>query len=67
MQKLNITEKAMLQIARACKSINWSIAFNQRAKAVRYLIIGENKEVDKILTKLKIKPQTKLNKRRKIK
>ncbi len=42
-------------IAEACKLLGWAISFDRTSKKVRYLLIGEPKTVDNLVTKLEIK------------
>lgn len=49
------TKKLFAQIISACGGLGWSISFNAKAKTIKYLIIGQQKEVDRILKKLENK------------
>ena len=45
----------MAEIISAVGGLGWTIAFNNKAKTIKHLIVGEDKEVKKILEKLNAK------------
>jgi len=50
--KKKTPERLMAEIISAVGGLGWTIALNHKAKAIKYLIIGEDKEMKKILEKL---------------
>jgi hypothetical protein len=45
-------ERLMAEIISAVGGLGWSLAFDHKAKTIKYLIVGQDKEVRKILEKI---------------